>query len=227
MPSSAFVNRRWIRRAASGPVTSYLQVEKRSQMPVAVRTASYSSLGSAPSCIAQGSRPPRRRRRSCSTCQSCSGERLSSVMRSPPRIVRSSDPLAVRRGGVASSGRTRPARRPCHRSRFRRASRPRRRCRGAAISVRRIARPSAPSLGLTAGLVSTPDILAVARSPRRRTRAVSSPSSRIVTNRFGGSAATRAQLLLAHELTRRRRGRRAGRGRGRTGSGDAARSRSR
>ena len=48
------MNRRWIRRSASGPVTSYLQVEKRSQMPVPVRIASYSSFGSVPSCIVQG-----------------------------------------------------------------------------------------------------------------------------------------------------------------------------
>ena len=48
MPASELVNRRWISRAASGPVTSYLQVENRSQIPVAVRIASYSSIGSPP-----------------------------------------------------------------------------------------------------------------------------------------------------------------------------------
>ena len=54
MPASEFVNRRWISRAASGPVISYLHVEYRSQMPVAVRTASYSAMGSPPSCMDQG-----------------------------------------------------------------------------------------------------------------------------------------------------------------------------
>jgi hypothetical protein len=48
MPAREFVNRRWIRRAASGPVISYLQVEKRSQIPVPVRIASYSTAGSVP-----------------------------------------------------------------------------------------------------------------------------------------------------------------------------------
>ena len=54
MPASELVNRRWISRAASGPVTSYLQVEKRSQMPVPVRIASYSAIGSPPWSMVQG-----------------------------------------------------------------------------------------------------------------------------------------------------------------------------
>ena len=54
MPRQVFVNRRWIRRAASGPVTSYLHVENRSHSPVAVRMASYSLRAVSPSCIVQG-----------------------------------------------------------------------------------------------------------------------------------------------------------------------------
>ena len=42
MAETSFVNRRWIRRPASGPSTSYLHVEKRSHKPVPERIASYS-----------------------------------------------------------------------------------------------------------------------------------------------------------------------------------------
>src|SRR5262245_5219919 len=77
MPSILFVNRRWISRPASGPVTSYLHVEKRSQIPVAVRIASYSTPGSVPSCIAQGYPSSQITSAPCAMCQSCSGDRTS------------------------------------------------------------------------------------------------------------------------------------------------------
>ena len=53
-PDRSFVNRRWINRPASGPVTSYFTVEKRSQRPVAVRIASYSFWAVSPTVMAQG-----------------------------------------------------------------------------------------------------------------------------------------------------------------------------
>src|SRR3954449_4569421 len=81
MPASEFVKRRWINRVASGPVTSYLHVEKRSQIPVPVRIASYSSSTGVPSSIAQGNPSSQTISALWATCQSCSGERTSSVMR--------------------------------------------------------------------------------------------------------------------------------------------------
>ncbi len=85
MPVTELVNRRWISRSASGPVTSYLQVEKRSQMPVPVRTASYSASGSAPSCMYQGQPSSIRTSAPRASCQACSGERCSSVIVVLPR----------------------------------------------------------------------------------------------------------------------------------------------
>ncbi len=80
MPASELVKRRWMRRAASGPVTSYLQVEKRSQMPVPVRMASYSAIGSPPWSMFQGNPSSHMMSAPCATCQSCSGDRASSVI---------------------------------------------------------------------------------------------------------------------------------------------------
>ena len=48
------MNRRWISRPASGPVTSYLIVEKRSHSPVAERIASYSFWAVSPTVMAHG-----------------------------------------------------------------------------------------------------------------------------------------------------------------------------
>ncbi len=193
------MNRRWIRRPASGPVTSYLMVEYRSQRPVAVRIASYSFCAVSPTVMAQGHPSSQTISAPAASWTSCNGERRSSsvmcwsflsvavdrfrrssVRRSVAPCVNSSAGASAGRRARATSTVARTVPSPSATS----TAVP-----SAAASVRRMARPMLPSFGLIAGLVRTPT-----SSPARVTVAPysgsTSPSTRNVLNRFGGSAAT-------------------------------------
>src|SRR6266566_3676045 len=99
MVETSFVNRRWTSRPASGPVTSYLDVEYRSHRPVAVRIASYSASGSVPTLIAHGQPSSQIISAPAAICASCRGERRSStvigcLLFPGPRLLAASQHLA-------------------------------------------------------------------------------------------------------------------------------------